>query len=174
MSVENFIEFWRDKNPSQEQRMAQEFLRASADVEETHNELLRHLRPKASGKAVLVVFENAETVIPAFELAEKSLNDVRTDIERFLDATGGNPSLDALGREKQRLKRGLDDANFAAKTATLRAIKNNRAQSEAQASTTTEVLDCAAKRDRIAEDLGPKLKDIETRIKQARAILAKY
>ncbi|OPY48454.1 MAG: hypothetical protein A4E48_02757 [Methanosaeta sp. PtaU1.Bin060] len=172
MSVENFIEFWRDKGGA-ESRMAQRYLAAREDFESSHREMLKCLRPKASGKMTLLVLRDADAVVARFEGAEKILNDVAHDIEQF-EELAGNHTLDMLARERQRLKRALDNAVYATKTATLRQIRNNRAKSAEEAVTTAEVLDCAAKRDRIAEDLGPKLKDIETRIKQARAILAKY
>lgn len=173
MSVENFIEFWRDRSGA-EQRMAQRYLAAREDFESSHREMLKCLRPKQSGKMVLLVLHDAESLVARFESSEKVLRDIQSDIERFQELTNGHPSLDLLAQEKQRLKRGLDDANFAVKSATLRTIKGNKAKSEAEASTTAEVIDVMAKRDHLAETLGPRLKDVETRIKQARAILARY
>lgn len=173
MTVEGFAEYWRDKNPCPESRMAQRFLTAREDFEAVHNEMLQHLRPKARGKTTLLVLRDAEAVVARFERAEKTLLDIESDIVRF-EELAGNHTLDMLARERQRLKRALDDADFSVKSATLRTIKNNKARSAAEASTTAEVVDLLAKRDRVAEHSVSRLQDIESRIARAREILKKY
>jgi hypothetical protein len=90
-----------------------------------------------------------------------------------LALTNGKPTLDGLVKEKHRLAKILDNAKNAVEAATLRSVRRG-AKSKLDAELTKEVQNELAKQDRITDEYGPKLKDIENKIVKAREILATY
>ena len=175
MRIEDFILYWSEKNTStSECRLVAGYLKITEELKTIRSALYGFLRPQKTGKGLIAVFApEAEGLVSHFEAAEKNLATVSKDIEAFLALTNGEPTLDGLVKEKHRLAKILDNAKHSVEAATLRAIRHG-AKSENEAELSKEVQDELAKQDRITNEYGPKLSDIETKIAKAREMLARY
>lgn len=175
MRPEEFIQYWSERNIStSESRLAARYLKAIEELKTIRSELFGYIRPQKTSKGLIAVFApEAEQLMSYFEAAEKNLVTVSKDIEAFLALTNGEPTLDGLVKEKHRLAKILDNAKHGVEAATLRAMRHG-AKSENEAELSKEVQNELAKQDRITDEYGPKLKDIENKIVKAREILATY
>jgi hypothetical protein len=175
MRPEKFIQYWSERNIStSESRLAARYLKAIEELKTIRSELFGYIRPQKTSKGLIAVFApEAEQLMSHFEAAEKNLVTVSKDIEAFLALTNGEPTLDGLVKEKHRLAKILDNAKHGVEAATLRAMRHG-AKSENEAELSKEVQNELAKQDRITDEYGPKLKDIENKIVKAREILATY
>ena len=175
MRPEEFIQYWSERNIStSESRLAARYLKAIEELKTIRSELFGYIRPQKTSKGLIAVFApEAEQLMSHFEAAEKNLVTVSKDIEAFLALTNGEPTLDGLVKEKHRLAKILDNAKHGVEAATLRSVRLG-AKSKLEAELTEEVQDELAKQDRITDEYGPKLKDIENKIVKAREILATY
>lgn len=175
MRPEEFIQYWSERNIStSESRLAARYLKAIEELKTIRSELFGYIRPQKTSKGLIAVFApEAEQLMSHFEAAEKNLVTVSKDIEAFLALTNGEPTFDGLVKEKHRLVKILDNAKHGVEAATLRAMRHG-AKSENEAELSKEVQNELAKQDRITDEYGPKLKDIENKIVKAREILATY
>ena len=175
MRPEEFIQYWSEKNTSSgESRLAARYLKTKEDLKTIRSELFGYIKPQKTSKGLIAVFEpEAERFMSHFEAAEKDLASTEKDIEAFLALINGEPTLDSLVKEKHRLAKILDNAKHGVQSATLRAVRHG-AKSQQEAELAKEVQDELTKLDRITDEYGPKLKDIETKIAKVREILSRY
>lgn len=175
MRPEEFIAFWSEKGGSSgESKLAARYLKATEELKTIRAEMFSYIRPQKASKGLIAAFEpEAEQLMSHFEVAEKNLAAITKDIDAFLALTNGEPTLDSLVKEKYRLSKILGNAKHGVQAATLRAVRHG-AKSQQEAELGKEVQDELAKQDRITDEYGPKLKDIETKIAKAREILSRY
>ena len=174
MSINEFIAFWDEKNVSSaEKRLASGYAAATEQLQQIRAELLGYLKPQRTSKGGLVAAFSDEAVplMSRYEATETELAGLRTAIEEFTAITGG-PSLDALLREKHRLKKFFESSDNEIRTCTLRAVR--KGQTEADALANKDVQAALAKKDHLQSEFGSKLEAIEGKIKRAGAILAKH
>ena len=174
MSINEFIAFWNEKNVSSaEKRLASAYVAATEQLQQIRTELLGYLRPQRTAKGGLVAAfsDEAAPIMSRYEGIEAELAGLRTSIEEFTAITGG-PSLDALLREKHRLRKFLESADNEIRTCTLRAVR--KGQTEADALANKDVQAALAKKDHIESEFGSKLEAVEGKIKRASVILAKH
>ena len=175
MRPEEFIQYWSEKGASSgESRLSARYLKTKEDLKTIRSELFGFIKPQKTSKGLIAAFEpEAERLMSHFEAAEKDLASTEKDIEAFLALINGEPTLDSLVKEKHRFAKILDNAKHGVQAATLRAVRRG-AKSQQEAELSKEVQDELTKQDRIADEYGPKLKDIETKIAKAREILSRY
>ena len=175
MRTGEFIQYWSEKNTStSESRLAARYLKTSEELKAIQSELFGYIMPQKTSKGLIAVFApEAEQLMSHFEAAEKNLANITGNIEAFLALTKGEPTLDGLVKEKHRLVRILDNAKNAVEAATLRSVRRG-AKSKQEGELSKEVQDELAKQDRITDEYGPKLKDVEAKIAKAREILSRY
>jgi hypothetical protein len=174
MKTEEFIAFWNEKNVSSaEKRLALGFVAATEQLQSIRTELFACLKPQRSSKGAIVpVFDDeAMPLMSRYEVLEVELTGLRTSIEEFTSIAGG-PSLDALLREKHRLKKFFESADNEIRTCTLRAVRKGKSDTDALEN--KDVQAALAKKDHLQSEFGSKLEAVEEKIKRAGAILAKH
>ncbi len=149
---------------------------AQADLSSKQAALLVYIRPKktASGWGAEFVGDGAVDAISNVEAADKHLADVKKDHEAFLKLTDGEPTLSGLLDKLSRARRILSDAELDARHSLERAIRTNAAMSTHEAEGLPEVQSALDKRDRVKNEKGPIISDLESRVREAKKILAKY
>ena len=175
MRPEEFIQYWSEKGASNsENRLSARYLKTIEELKTIRAEMFSYIRPQKASKGLIAVFDSeAERFMSHFEAAEKDLASTEKDIDAFLALTNGEPTLNSLVKEKHRFAKILDNAKHGVQAATLRAVRHG-AKSQQEAELAKEVQDELTKQDRIADEYGPKLKDIEAKIAKAREILSRY
>ena len=173
MRSNEFIAFWHEKNVSSaEKRLATKFEVTKEQLGQMRTELLSYLRPQKTPKGIAAIFDDeALPLMDRYDSKQAELDSLKAIIEEFTALVGG-PSLDPLMQERHRLKKFLEAADNEVRICTLRVVKKGK--SEADALANKDVVAALAKKDRIVEEHGSRLKDIEARIKKANAILTKH
>lgn len=173
MGINEFIEFWNDKNVSSaEKRLASGYIAATEQLQQIRVELFGYLKPQRSKGGLVPAFaDEAMPLMDRYEATETELAGIRTAIEELTVICGG-PSLDVLLREKHRLKKFLESADNEICVCTMRVVR--RGKSDTDALSNKDVQAALAKKDHLESEFGSKLEDVREKIKRASAILAKH
>ncbi len=175
VSIDAFLEFWKQKPNSPEGKIAEAYNRALLDFDNKQMGLLRHLRPqKANGKLIPVFVEGSEQLISGFEEAEKHLKVVQADIETYLRLMEGQSSMNLLLDKLIRAKRAISETSFDARRALERALRDTKSSSMEEIEDLPAVQAAMDKKDQAQRQFGPVVEDLQDRISRAKAILEKY
>jgi len=170
----SFCNHWIGKKEAPEAKLAEAYRKAQADFEVQQNALLRCLRIEKKGDKLIPVFSSEAATLAGLHWdAEKRLLDIASDINAFMDLTGGETSLTILADELERARRQVSDAEHGACNVLARAIRRG-AGSVAEAEQSPDVQAAFDKRDRVKSDMQPEIARLEKKLEGAKAILNKY
>ncbi len=175
VSIDAFLEFWKQKPNSPEGKIAEAYNRSLLDFDNKQTGLLRCLRPqKTNGKLIPVFVEGSELLIAGFNEAEKHLDEVQADIKAYLALTDGQPSMNGLTDKLFRAKRAIAETALDARRALERALRDTKSSSMEEIEDSPIVQAAMDKKDQAQRQFGPVVEELQDRISRAKAILEKY
>ncbi len=162
------------KPGSSEGKLVEAYNQAKIDLERKQSDLVKCLRIEKVGDRLIPAFspEAANLAGPHWD-SEALLLEIQADIQKFLTCTNGEPLSGLLDR-LSRARRIVNDSVLDARNAVERSIRNHAALNVREAEALPEVQSAFDKRDRTQSEKGPIISDLESRVREAKKILAKY
>lgn len=173
--IQTFLDFWQKKPGAPEFKIVEAYNKARNDLERRQTELLKMIRPQKTSKGFIPVFlDGADNLSSEFEQAESHLAEITNDIESYLTLADGQPSLIGLNDRLIRAKHSIAEAILEAKSAIIHAVHDTEALSQLEVMDNPKVQSAMDKRDRVQDQLGPVVEDLQSRISRIKGIINKY